>query len=114
MIHLQSIKKVNRQVHNPKFPFDTPIIEHFRELQLTNPVTILVGENGSGKSTLLETIAMNSGSIWVGSDRENSSLSQEVEGLLKMSWKVKTQRGFYFRASDFNLFITFVRVFVLS
>jgi predicted ATPase len=41
------------------WPFDIPAIKQIAEtgLQLSRPVTFLVGENGSGKSTILEAIA---------------------------------------------------------
>ena len=40
-----------------EFPFTIPVIETFESLDLSAPVTFLVGENGSGKSTFLEAIA---------------------------------------------------------
>lgn len=39
------------------YPYDIPAIAQIEELDLSAPVTILVGANGSGKSTLLEAIA---------------------------------------------------------
>src|SRR5262249_557531 len=38
-------------------PFEIPILQNGLDLELTRPVTFLVGENGSGKSTLLEALA---------------------------------------------------------
>lgn len=40
---------------------DLPVIRNFTRLELTSPVTFLVGENGSGKSTLIEAIAVSAG-----------------------------------------------------
>ena len=40
-----------------RFPFSVPAVANLGTLELTTPVTMLVGENGSGKSTLLEGLA---------------------------------------------------------
>jgi predicted ATPase len=49
------------------FPFTLPVIAGLERLELTAPVTFLVGENGSGKSTLLEGMAMGMRAVAVGS-----------------------------------------------
>ena len=41
-----------------KYPYKIPLIANFTELEITKPVTFIVGENGSGKSTLLEAVAI--------------------------------------------------------
>lgn len=41
------------------YPFNIDIIKNFTELNITKPVTFLVGENGIGKSTFLEALAIN-------------------------------------------------------
>lgn len=41
------------------YPFNIDIIKNFTELNITKPVTFLVGENGVGKSTFLEALAIN-------------------------------------------------------
>lgn len=41
-----------------KYPFNIEVIKNLEELELTSPVTFLVGENGIGKSTLIEAIAL--------------------------------------------------------
>ena len=44
------------------YPFDLPWLQAGAfELELTAPVTVIVGENGSGKSTLIEAIAALAG-----------------------------------------------------
>jgi predicted ATPase len=48
------------------FPFDLPIVRQL-DLELTTPVTFLVGENGCGKSTLMEATAMALGAVVLGS-----------------------------------------------
>jgi predicted ATPase len=44
-----------------EYPFSLPAIRGLAELELSAPVTFLVGENGAGKSTLLEAIAVGWG-----------------------------------------------------
>ncbi|MBX6383238.1 MAG: AAA family ATPase [Microbispora sp.] len=44
--------------HPDRWPFTIPAVRHLADgLDITAPVTFLVGENGSGKSTLIEAIA---------------------------------------------------------
>ncbi len=40
------------------YPFNIPVIQNFTELELTSPVTFLIGENGVGKSTFIEALAV--------------------------------------------------------
>lgn len=44
-----------------KYPFSIPAIAALDRLELSSPVTFMVGENGSGKSTLLEALATKAG-----------------------------------------------------
>lgn len=106
MIHLRAIRL------NPipakqaeQFPFNIPAINQFRPLELTAPVTFLVGENGSGKSTFLEALATAVGAYTVGSeDVERDSSLDHVQGLanlLRLVWRIKIHQGFFLRAEDF-------------
>src|SRR5689334_13739472 len=55
-----------------EFPFTLPFLAGGRfHLDLTAPVTVLVGENGTGKSTLLEAIAQHVGFNPQGGSRDN-------------------------------------------
>jgi predicted ATPase len=91
----------------PGYPFSVKAIRSLagRTLEITVPVTFLVGENGSGKSTLLEAIAVAAKSITVGSSAAASDPSlkgaQRLAGLLRLTWSKRTHRGFYMRAEDF-------------
>ena len=40
------------------YPFNIELIKNFTELNLTSPVTFLIGENGVGKSTFIEGLAI--------------------------------------------------------
>jgi predicted ATPase len=44
-----------------RYPFSLPAVRNLVELDLSTPVTVLVGENASGKSTLTEAIAVAAG-----------------------------------------------------
>jgi len=88
-----------------RFPFNLACVRAFTRLDLTTPVTFLVGENGSGKSTFLEALACAAGSITVGSEsvRSDPSLGpqRELAGQFKLAWSKRSQRGFFMRAEDF-------------
>lgn len=92
-----------------KFPFNLPVFKTTKELQLTKPITIFVGENGSGKSTLLESlaIAMNLpaiGSTDLETDKTLTELQQFADSL-HGAWSRKTYNGFFFRAEDYFGFV---------
>jgi predicted ATPase len=74
-------------------------------LELTAPVTILVGENGTGKSTLMESVACAAGMITVGADPvgRDASLNhvRELSRYIRLVWTKRTHKGFYLRAEDF-------------
>jgi predicted ATPase len=104
-IHLREVT-LDRKLPLPQgFPFDVPAITSLGTLDLSWPVTLLVGENGCGKSTLLEAIACAVGSITVG----RTAAAQDdtlvaVRGLarrLKLTWTARTKRGFFMRSEDF-------------
>lgn len=87
------------------FPLDVPCIAALERLELTTPVTLLVGENGTGKSTLLEGLALAAGLPAVGSARLEDDPTLEAQRrlarALKLEWRGRTHRGFFLRAEDF-------------
>ena len=87
------------------FPFNIPVVHTLERLELTRPVTILVGENGTGKSTVIEAIATLANLPTIGSvDAGNDDSLEHAHRLakhLKLVWNRKTQRGFFLRAEDF-------------
>jgi predicted ATPase len=106
VIHLRSIDIRTADRTSEGFPFDIPLIRHFRRIDFTSPVTFLVGENGSGKSTLLEAIAVGIDAVAVGGeDLQRDQTLAHLKMLakqLKFVWhKKKTHRGFFLRAEDF-------------
>jgi len=102
-IHLRSIAL--RRPLPEYFPFSVPVICSLDRLDISSQVTFLVGENGSGKSTLLEGIACAVGSIAVGREIVDTDHTlEQVRALgkrLKLTWSVRTHRGFFMRAEDF-------------
>lgn len=55
MIYLRQIEFRDKR---KEWPFSLGVFQNLDSLELTCPITILVGENGSGKSTLLESLAI--------------------------------------------------------
>jgi len=104
MIHLRSIELRNFGSQN-EFPFDIPVIQKWKTLPFSSPVTFFVGENGSGKSTVMETIACAVGSITVGSEtvKTDPTLTEirQLAKSMKLTWNKRTTRGFFLRAEDF-------------
>lgn len=94
------------------FPFNVPTLQGL-ELELRQPVTLLVGENGSGKSTLLEALACAAGTIGVGShslDRDPTlDVVRPLARAMKLVWNRPTHRGFFMRAEDFFGFVNRVK-----
>jgi predicted ATPase len=89
------------------YPFAVPAVASLRadSLVLEAPVTFLVGENGSGKSAILEGLACAAGSIAIAGDdpRRDPTLTaaRALGERLRLTWRARTQRGFFLRAEDF-------------
>lgn len=107
-----SLREIVRKKNSTdnRYPFNLDIIRNFDSLSLHAPITIIAGDNGCGKTTLLEGIAAAAGSILINGehmDRDHSlSPAFELAEDLKLIWSVKSNNGFFFRASDF---ITYTR-----
>lgn len=116
--YLQSI--VINKTNNEKFPFSMPIFKNGLTINFTSPITFIVGENGTGKSTLLENIAYKVGFNILGgnknhmyddlSNRDNIKLCDEM----KLSWRLKTSKGFFFRAESFFNFSSYLEDMALE
>lgn len=107
-----SLRKIIRKQEtvDERYPFSLDLIRNFNTLVLESPVTIIAGDNGSGKTTLLEGIAAAANSILISGEHmeKDHSLSPafDLADDLKLIWDVKTNNGFFFRASDY---ITYTR-----
>lgn len=61
-LFIQEIKLEREKVPSfDEYPFNIKVVKDFTEIELTKPVTFLVGENGIGKSTFIEAIAVYHG-----------------------------------------------------
>jgi predicted ATPase len=93
-------------------PFNIPIIQGGLSLDLSTPITFLVGENGSGKSTLLEAIAWSVGYAAKGGNRDHRSPDdtdgQALGNALTLSWRRRPRDGFFLRAETFFDFSTYL------
>ncbi len=90
------------------YPFNIPAINSKLELDLSNKVTIFVGENGSGKSTLLQAIAYYNNSINVSRESLDSPYYGAIKKLaekMKISYTYKTRKGFFFSGEEFITYI---------
>lgn len=90
------------------YPFNIPSFQECKTLDLNQKITIFVGDNGSGKSTLLKAIAYYNNSINVSQEKLNSSYyynSKLLSEKMKLSYSVKTRKGFFFSGEEFITYI---------
>ena len=90
---------------NDEFPLGLPALRSGLSIDFGAPVTFFAGENGAGKSTLLEMLALRAALPTLGAQDadEDTTLSALRAGsdALRLSWKRRANRGFFFRAEDF-------------
>lgn len=89
-----------------KYPFNLPIVQHFKTLEFHPRVTFLVGENGSGKSTLLEALAIGMGFNAEGGSRNfhfsTMDSHSELHNYIVLTKGIHRPRdGFFLRAETF-------------
>lgn len=94
-------------------PFNLPLFRQFTELELTVPVTFLVGDNGSGKSTLLEIVAAGMRLPSLGEHALDShpqmASARAALPAFRFSRSAPIRHGFYFRADDATGFLQSVQ-----
>ena len=106
MLHLRTIRMnpVDADAQQ-QYPFNIPALQQEDGIDLTTPVTFLVGENGSGKSTLIEALAAAIGAYTVGSEDIGQDVTlapvRRLADKLRLVWSIKTRSGFFLRAEDF-------------
>ena len=112
MVFIRSVEKSGNP-DSEEFPFSLPLVRNLKPMDLSSPVTFLVGDNGSGKSTLLEAIAIAAKTVAVGSSslETDPSLDQvrELAASLRLVRNRIPTRGFFFRSEDFFGFIKRIR-----
>jgi predicted ATPase len=88
-----------------QFPFNLPLIQKSKSLDLNAKAVFFVGDNGSGKSTLLEGLAAALGFPSLGSQdlSRDPSLAHArlLAGSLRLSRARIPKNGFFFRAEDY-------------
>ena len=109
MMRLKKIALLRDRVESwQEYPFNIPAIQSLDEIEIKRRVCFFVGENGSGKSTLLEAVAAHYGFGYEGGNRNYSSSTTDsvraVDPLvraLRVSFTLRTGKGFYLRAESF-------------
>lgn len=108
MIHLKSVNFNQSELHY--FPYSLPFFGS--EVQLSSPVTILVGENGTGKSTFLELVDEVLGLYKIKhknqEQKEIADLLKSASRLVHCSYQLKKPKGFFFSAEDFTSYIHYL------
>ncbi len=104
------IKKISlSKQDNNLYPFSVPSISGIDELDLSNNITIFVGDNGSGKSTLLKALAHNHEAINVSMHSLDDDFYDSIKPLskaLKVTYKERSKKGFFFSGEEFITYIS--------
>jgi predicted ATPase len=98
---------INTDRQHP-FPFNIPAIRYARDINLSERVTIFVGDNGTGKSTLLESIACRLNVPLIGGfmgESKSFAAAKVLKPYVEIGWRRETTKGFFFRAEDFSHFV---------
>ncbi len=109
MPYVSSIS-INTERSHP-YPFDIHAIKHAKDIDLSNPITFIIGENGTGKSTLLESIAYRlqlphiDGHTY---EKKCFDAARRLTPFLEMNWAIQRANGFFFRAEDFGDYLNSV------
>lgn len=97
---------------NQEYPFNIKAFKEVETLDLSNPITIFVGDNGSGKSTLLKAIAYYNNSINVSSQSISSQYYDDIKKLssqMECAYDYKTRKGFFFSGEEFITYINHLK-----
>ncbi len=103
MSYLSSLSIITERIH--PFPYDVSAIKFAKNIDVSAPVTFIIGDNGTGKSTLPETLALRlqlphmDGS---GYHKNSFKAARSLTPYLQLEWKIDRPRGFFFRAEDFG------------
>ena len=106
-LFLQKISLKKEMVENFKrYPFNIDIIKNFDSLELSCPVTFLIGENGTGKSTFIEALAVKCGLNAEGGTQNFNFRTRETHSSLYEYLEVnhferKCETKFFLRAESF-------------
>jgi len=89
-----------------EYPFNIEVVKNFDEVEITSPVTFLVGENGVGKSTFIEALAVSLGLNPEGGSQNFNFSTKNTHSNLSEYLKVVTtfnrpKTKFFLRAESF-------------
>lgn len=100
--------RLDAQHDTHRYPFTLPVVQHLitNPIELTRPVTFLVGDNGAGKSTLVEAIAVAAGFNAEGGSQSFRFATRATESslgdFLTLRWGTRKPRtGYFLRAESF-------------
>jgi predicted ATPase len=104
-LYIRSIS-INKNSNSNEYPFNLPIFQQLKNIELKNKVVFFVGENGAGKSTLLEAIAINYGFNAEGGSKNfrfstHDSHSDLYQYLTLVKGSKRPKDGYFFRAESF-------------
>jgi predicted ATPase len=103
---VSAIRVDDRDDERRGYPWSVPAIRSFARMELTRPVTFLMGENGSGKSTFLEGLAIAAkatavGAKDLGSDATLAGAARFASALTIISKAPKrSSTRLFFRSED--------------
>lgn len=106
--------KKSKNSHKETFPFSLPLFNKEFKIEFNKPITFILGENGAGKSTLLEGLAYSIGFNVLGGNKnhlysDNANFDNiKLADNMKLSWRLQTTKGFFFRAESFFNFTDYV------
>ncbi|MEM1002464.1 MAG: AAA family ATPase [Bacteroidota bacterium] len=103
MPYISSLSINSNRTH--PFPYDVNAVKFAKSIDLSSPITFIIGDNGSGKSTLLETLALRlqlPHMDGVGYYKSGFKAARTLTPYLELDWKIERSRGFFFRAEDFG------------
>lgn len=109
MIYLESVEFIESDKN--WFPFSLPLFGNETTIEFKTPITFIVGENGSGKSTFLEGLASVVGFNSMGGNANHNYGTKEnysIEDVIRLTWNLKTRKGFFFRAESFFNFSNYI------
>jgi predicted ATPase len=111
MYYLESILVAKGE--EGRFPYNIPAFRTMGRMVFDSTITVFVGENGAGKSTLLKALAIKLNLPAIGStdleSDETLSGFQSFSNSIKLSWRNRAYRGFFFRAEDYFGFVKRLR-----
>lgn len=87
------------------FPYDIPSVRFAKDIDLSAPVTMFIGDNGMGKSTVLELLAFRlqlPHMDGTGYGKRGFAAARTLVPFLELEFALQRTVGFFFRAEDFG------------